>query len=295
MRSRVRSTPVFRTGIESSRPPRETRLFEGGFRALKTALLIIDPQNDFCDPASGALYVPGADGDMLRLAELLRRNGHVFEEIHVTLDSHHLRDIAHPLFWENEHGANPTPFTQIRAPEIEGGLWRTSDSRHQARASSYVHSLEFDGKRLLTIWPPHCLIGSVGQAVYSPLFEALLNWERQFGTANFVAKGENPFTEHYSAIRAEVPDPEDLSTQTNSNLIAALKLADRIVVAGEAGSHCVANTLYDLAEALTPEEVAKITLLTDAISPVPGLEALQATMIEKLTLRGMKKGTTSEF
>ena len=262
---------------------------------MKTALLIIDPQNDFCDPASGALYVPGADGDILRLAELLSRSGDVFEEIHVTLDSHHLRDIAHPLFWENEHGAHPAPFTQIRAPEIERGLWRASDSIHQARASAYAHALELGGKHLLTIWPPHCLIGSVGQAVYPPLFEALLSWEQKFGTVNYVAKGENPFTEHYSAIRAEVPDPADLSTQTNSRLVAALKLTDRIVVAGEAGSHCVANTLYDLAEELAPEEIANITLLTDAISPVPGFEELQATMIEKLILMGMKTGATSEF
>ena len=262
---------------------------------MKTALLIIDPQNDFCDPASGTLYVPGAEGDMFRLANLLNRRGAVFDEIYVTLDSHHLRDIAHPLFWENEQGAHPAPFTQIRAPEVEGGLWRASISEHRTRATSYVHALERGGMHLLTIWPPHCLIGSVGQAIYPPLCEALLSWERKFGTVNFIAKGENPFTEHYSAIRAEVPDPADPSTQTNTKLVAALKLADRIVVAGEAGSHCVANTLYDLAEELAPPEVAKITLLTDAISPVPGFEALQATMIEKLTLRGMKTGTVSEF
>ncbi len=42
---------------------------------------------------------------------------------------------------------------------------------------------------------------------------------------NFVAKGENPFTEHNSAIRSGVPDPADSSTPTNSSLVAALKLA----------------------------------------------------------------------
>ncbi len=31
------------------------------------ALLVIDPQNDFCDP-SGALFVPGAPTDVARLA-----------------------------------------------------------------------------------------------------------------------------------------------------------------------------------------------------------------------------------
>ncbi len=35
-------------------------------------ILIIDPQNDFCDK-NGALFVPGADDDMIRLAGMIRR------------------------------------------------------------------------------------------------------------------------------------------------------------------------------------------------------------------------------
>ena len=36
-------------------------------------LLIIDPQNDFCSPDKGSLFVPGADQDMLRLATMVDR------------------------------------------------------------------------------------------------------------------------------------------------------------------------------------------------------------------------------
>ena len=39
---------------------------------LNIQLLIIDPQNDFCDP-NGALFVPGADEDMKRLASMVMR------------------------------------------------------------------------------------------------------------------------------------------------------------------------------------------------------------------------------
>ena len=38
--------------------------------AKKVHLLVIDPQNDFCDP-NGALCVAGADGDMKRLADMV--------------------------------------------------------------------------------------------------------------------------------------------------------------------------------------------------------------------------------
>jgi len=40
--------------------------------AERIDLLIIDPQVDFCDP-SGALYVPGAEKDMERLSEMVKR------------------------------------------------------------------------------------------------------------------------------------------------------------------------------------------------------------------------------
>jgi len=75
-------------------------------------LLIIDPQNDFCDlpeswqitnPLSGqriapALPVTGAHADMQRLATLIRQAQSAITDIYVTLDSHHRVDIAHPPF-----------------------------------------------------------------------------------------------------------------------------------------------------------------------------------------------------
>ena len=78
-------------------------------------LLIIDPQNDFCDPQHGSLYVPGADTDMQRLADMITQMKHQLCDIHVTLDSHHLIDIAHPAFWQDSLGNPPAAFTQITA------------------------------------------------------------------------------------------------------------------------------------------------------------------------------------
>ena len=60
-------------------------------------LLIIDPQNDFCDlPAESlpsgfapSLPVTGAHQDMLRVAQLIRDGGAGLTQISVTLDAHH--------------------------------------------------------------------------------------------------------------------------------------------------------------------------------------------------------------
>ena len=54
------------------------------------------------------------------------------------------------------------------------------------------------------------------------------------------------FVEHFSAMRAKIPDPDDPGTELNSSLIEMLMEADEILVAGEPGSHVVASTLYDI-------------------------------------------------
>ena len=127
----------------------------------KITLLIIDPQIDFCDPA-GALYVPNAEHDMHRLAEFIRKQKAQIEAIHVTLDSHHLVHIAHPIFWQDSGEKNPTPFTTITADEVEKGRWKTSNPALQIEGLEYVRKLEKNARYSLTIWPPHCLIGSRG-------------------------------------------------------------------------------------------------------------------------------------
>jgi len=262
---------------------------------MQVELLIIDPQIDFCDP-SGALYVPGAEADTARLACMVRRLAPKFDDIHVTLDSHHFVDIAHPIFWKDMAGSHPTPFTILSAPEVESGRWTTTQPGMYRRALAYVQALAKHGRYPLCIWPPHCLIGSAGHAVMPDLFTALVEWEQRFAVVDYVTKGSNIWTEHYSAIQADVPDPADPSTQINTALIQTLMKADLIVVAGEAGSHCLANTVRDLANNFGDDSlVSKITLLSDATSPVPGFEALQDDFLREMTGRGMKLSTTTDF
>ena len=71
-------------------------------KSTKVHLVIIDPQNDFMDSPQSALPVAGANADMDRLAEFIRTNGKKLEDIHVTLDSHQVVDIAHPAWWRKD-------------------------------------------------------------------------------------------------------------------------------------------------------------------------------------------------
>ena len=245
---------------------------------MPSTLLIIDPQIDFCCPVRGSLFVPGAEHDMQRLGRMIQRHTGEIDAIHVTLDTHHTLDIAHPMFWVDASGKHPDPFTLISVADAESGRWTATDPKAQSRAFEYVRALERGGRYTLCIWPYHCLIGSEGHAVKPALFETLRLWEDRYSVVNYIAKGANIFTEHYSAIRAEVPDPEDPATQVNYPLIEALRNSERILVAGEAGSHCVANTVRDLVEHLG-EGATRLTLLTDAMSSVPGFEPVQEAFL----------------
>ncbi len=262
----------------------------------RVELLIIDPQVDFCDPQKGALYVPGAEHDMKRLADMIVRLKDKIDDIHVTLDSHHFVHIAHPIFWKDSQGNHPPAFTKITRADVEGGLWATTQPGMYARALEYVRKLEQNSRYDLTIWPPHCLIGSPGHAVFPELFAALLEWENRFAFVDYVTKGSNILTEHYSAVQADVPDPADASTQINTRLVQTLQNADIVAVAGEARTHCLANTVQDIANNFGDDSlVSKLVLLTDASSDIPTFEPHADAFLREMTNRGMQLSTTTEY
>ncbi|GGP22445.1 hypothetical protein [Silvimonas iriomotensis] len=258
-----------------------------------TQLLLIDPQNDFCDIPGAALPVPGANADMQRVADLLARHAARFDAIHVTLDSHRPIDIAHPAWWRDASGQSPAPFTLITQTEVQQGRWQARDPALQAASLRYVQELTRRGHYQLLVWPEHCLIGSWGHNVHAGLFAALNQWSRQqIRPVHYQIKGLNPGTEHYSAIEAEVPDPADPHTLPDQDWIARLQTADTIVIAGEALSHCVAGTVRDLARQLGDAHVHKLLLLTDCSSAVSGFEEAGNTFVQELVARGMRTATS---
>ena len=261
---------------------------------MKTHLLIIDPQVDFCDPR-GALFVKGADRDVTRLAAFVRKHGPTLADVHVTLDSHQLVHVAHPIFWIDADGNHPKPFTVITGLEVEGKdpKWKTTSPAIRQRGIDYVKALAAGGRYMLVIWPPHCLIGRPGHNVMPELADALETWQQRLRLVRYVTKGSNPLTEHYSAVKADVPDSLDPGTQINTQLIETLQDADRILIAGEALSHCVANTVRDIAAEFGEDQIKKLVLLEDAASSVTGFEKLGEDFVKEMVGRGMKLATTT--
>lgn len=271
--------------------------------SISTHLLIIDPQNDFCDlpeaywpgahsglpAAAPTLPVPGAHADMLRLARFIDAATPMLSAISVTLDSHQHFDIGHPTFWKRGDGTPVTPFTQIRATDVLAKRYLPRRGELEAQTIDYLEKLEAAGRYVHMVWPVHCEIGSWGHAVHDDLRLAYNRWEeRTLNIVTKVGKGKNPYTEHYSAIRAEVPDPRDEETQVNTALLDALRQSQRVYIAGEAGSHCVKATTEHIVDNFDGEERARLVLLTDCMSAVSGFEAEQARFLVAMRAAGVR-------
>ena len=267
----------------------------------KVHLITIDPQNDFCVKTgpggeTGTLVVPGADADMDRLGKFIEKNLKRIDEINCTVDSHQVIHIAHPRFWVDSKGNRPGPFTTITDDDVRNGVWRSFNPQWQKRAQDYVDSLKANGRYQLMVWPVHCVIGSWGHSIVPVVQKALYKWEDEnFARVNYVAKGSNLFTEHYSGLVADVPDPKDPSTKINTALLETLKEADEILITGEALSHCVANTITDIATQFGNDNIKKFSFLEDTSSNVPNCEVMGQTFVKKMVAAGMRVTNTRDW
>jgi nicotinamidase-related amidase len=265
----------------------------------RTDLLLIDLQRDFCLP-EGALYVGGRSGrgaveDTARIAAFIHRNLGALDRIVPTFDTHTPLQIFHRSFWADADGRPPQPFTVITEEMLAGGTLRPSpgvlallpaDVAAEGAAwverqlLHYVRSLARQGRNTLIIWPDHCLIGSEGHAMPGLVQEA---WRFHAVLRNaptpVIIKGDDPWSESYSAFGPEVPDRWDggrlVRPQDDSALLELLR-TDRIVVAGQAASHCVRWSVDDLLtrmRALDPALPGRVFVLRDCMSAVVGLDA----------------------
>jgi nicotinamidase-related amidase len=276
----------------------------------KVQLFVIDPQNDFCDlpeshrpldplteePVAPALPVTGAHADMLRLAHLIREGGDAIDDVAVTLDSHHRIDIAHPTFWQTAEGRAVAPFTPITAAQVRSGAFEPRDPAALSRAIAYLDELEARGRYTLMVWPVHCEIGSWGHNVHADVRAACNAWEeRRLASVVKIAKGMNPWTEHYSAVMAEVPDPQDADTRLNQRLLDRLARADWLLIAGEASSHCVKASTEHIVQHLPEGAASRITLITDCMSPVAGFEDRHAEFFAAMREAGAQLATSEDL
>ena len=260
----------------------------------RVCLLLIDVQNTFCIPEF-ELFVGGKSGkgaieDNLRLCEFIYRNLSEITTVIPTMDTHTAMQIFHPVFWVNSAGEHPIPSaTSITPAHIDNGIWKVNPAiayslGHDKEflekyAYHYVKQLTDNGKYPLTLWPYHSMVGGIGHALVSAVEEAIFFHSiARNSQAQFEIKGDNPLTENYSVLSPEVVQSFDnrAIAQKNTRLIKQLLDFDKIIIAGQAKSHCVAWTIDDLLTDIKKIDInlaKKVYLLEDCTSPVviPGV------------------------
>jgi len=226
-------------------------------------------QNTFCIP-DFELFVGGESGsgavdDNRRLCEFIYRNLDCITQICPTMDTHQAAQIFHGVFLVDDKGRPPNPYTMISIEDIRKGVWQLNTELYnshgmnpvegKAYLNHYAESLAASGKYELTVWPYHAMLGGIGHALVSAVEEAVFfhTIARQ-SQPDIQVKGGNPLTENYSVLKPEVmkgADGQQIDVK-NRPFIQKLLDFDALIIAGQAKSHCVAWTIQDLLDELSP-------------------------------------------
>jgi len=254
----------------------------------------IDLQNTFTLP-NGQLFVMGRSGrgavdDNNRAAEFSYREAGRISRHVFTMDTHKRMQIFHPAMLINSQGEHPAPYTEIPVEDVEAGVWKMNPevaasefegniAELQAYLIYYVRELKRKRRYALTIWPYHGLLGGTSHAISAVMEEAAWYHNALRGSqTDFQIKGGKTLTENYSVIGPEVlkgPDGKAMF-QRNVDFVATLQKSYRLIIGGQAKSHCLAWTVADFLDdinAKDPKLAKRVYLLEDCTSPVvvPGV------------------------
>lgn len=240
----------------------------------KNIVIAIDYQLDFME--KGALGVPNSHKDIENATRFIYDNLESISEIIPSLDTHNPIQIFHPVWWVDENGNNPNPFTPITFEDISNGKWKAAF--YPEESLEYVKAIEglLDGtqkndKKTLVIWPYHCIQGTVGASLENQFsnmvyFHAIA--KRRI--CNPIVKGKYPLSEMYGIIKPEY----DRKNTFNLELLNKIENADKVIIMGEAKSHCVLESIKQMVEHYhdRPDITSKLYILEDTMSSIPSFE-----------------------
>ena len=236
----------------------------------RIALLLIDCQVDFClPPPIGQLYVDNSELDMFRIIDLIVNNISRITTIYPTLDTHLVFQIFYGYWWVDENGKHPAPFTIITSDNVEKGKYKPVID--PIWSLEYLRTLEKQSNQSLMIWPEHTMLGTPGHALVPALYEiCYYHAALRRSQISFQLKGDVPETEMFVIFRPEVLVPKNPRGGINTAFLNLMAKYDKLLVAGQAKSHCVLESLKQLVDFFKnqPEVLQKIVILKDCMSSV---------------------------
>lgn len=227
----------------------------------------IDVQNDFME--NGSLAVPGSHADVERFTRFIYNNVDKIAQIAVSIDTHNPFQIFHPCWWVDADGNNAPPFTPITLKDLDDGKWFPVVDPMRSRR--YVEGLATKAKKDLFIWTYHCLQGTFGAALENQFANMVYFHSVAKKTmVNRIVKGTDCFSEMYGLFAPEFDEKGFI----NLDVLNKMAKFDKIIVGGQAASHCVLESIRQLLEfhANNKEVTRKVYFLEDCSSIIPGFE-----------------------
>jgi nicotinamidase/pyrazinamidase len=234
----------------------------------QSAALLIDFQIDFCNK-KGSLYVPEAEIDIANTIQFIFKNFEKITTIYPTLDSHIAYQIFYGIWWLDTNNNHPPPFTIITSKDVEYGRFKPIVNPEWS--IDYLKTLEKNANKPLCIWPEHTMLGTPGHALVPALYEVCyFHAITRKSQTSFQVKGDIPESEMYGVFSPEVKVPENIKGEINTNFLKILDTHDKILIMGEAKSHCVLESIRQLVDFFhdQPDSLAKIYILEDCMSSV---------------------------
>ena len=250
----------------------QERLRPANQDSVKRLLLCIDVQKDFIE--GGALEVPNSIGDVERITRFIYNNMNGISRIMCSMDTHTPYQIFHPAWWVNPDGEHPAPYTVITYEDVKNNVWRQVIAP-VLDSITYLQELEKvgAGKKQLCIWPYHCINGTDGFTLENEFSKMVYyHYVAKKASNRIVNKGQDPYSEMYGIIKPEYSKKNFINTV----VLNAIERFEEIYVVGEAASHCLMESVKQIAEnfATRPDVTSKITILEDCTSPIAGCEQL---------------------
>ncbi len=269
------------------------------------ALTVIDQQKTFCLNDGELSIAPASVSDTVNLCNFIYKNMRVLSDLILTLDTHYLFQIFHPLFWIDGYGNHPPGFTVVLPGDIGKRIFVNPEMAYillgdqkylpwlQSYALHYTEELTRSGKPPLVVWPVHARLGSPGHALVPALqvavdFHDVARWSR----SQYRIKGDLPLSEYYSPFGTEVTRAHDgvIVGEESDKVVEDLLKYEVLVIAGEAESHCLRAAIYDILKKIQkqdPKLAERIYILGDCTSSVPGFEQQGKDAIEDFKKHGM--------
>lgn len=241
----------------------------------KNLVIGIDVQIDFME--GGALGVGGSLADTERFSRFIYDNMDEISDISVSIDTHQPFQIFHPCWWIDATGNNPDPFTVITIEDVENGKWTPVIMPNAS--IDYLKGLKTAAKKDLVIWPYHCIEGTVGHALENQFSNMIYFFSAAKKSVIVpIVKGKDPSSEMYGIFKPEYSKKNYI----NIEYLNKLETYDKIIVAGQAKSHCVLESIRQMLEhyAGRPEVTSKVYILEDCMSIIPGFEAVTEQTFE---------------